>query len=137
MLLTSFGNNFLLFWRIEPDVLRARVPHLLLQPLCENAIQHGLAPRRDGGTIQIHASRDGDRIRLVVEDDGVAVAPPAAELLGIGLSNTRRRLQQPYRTAHTFELTTVQPHGLRITIAVPYHEHPRVSVTRGTSRPHS
>lgn len=120
-----FDDRLRVTWRIAPEALRARVPHLLLQPLVENAIQHGLAPARDGGTVQIHATREQDRLCLVVQDDGVAVAPPALDALGIGLTNTRRRLQQLYGAAHTVDLSAVAPHGLRIAITLPYREHPR------------
>jgi hypothetical protein len=128
-----FDERLRVSWRIDPAVLRARVPHLLLQPLVENAIRHGIAPARDGGTVQIRAGREGEQIRLVVQDDGVSTAPPPAHLLGIGLTNTRRRLQQLYGNAHAFDVVAVQPHGLCITIAIPYREFTRVPGETATS----
>lgn len=122
-----FDDRLRVTWRIAPDVLRSRVPHLLLQPLVENAIRHGLAPSSSGGTVDIHAARDGDMVRLVVQDDGVGLSKAAQAASGIGLSNARRRLQQLYGAQHAFEVSAVAPHGLRVAIAVPYQEMARAA----------
>jgi LytS/YehU family sensor histidine kinase len=82
---------------VEPGLRGERVPRLLLQPLVENAIRHGLAPKRDGGSVRIAVRRDGERLRLTVSDDGVGGSAPPRE--GIGLGNLRRRLDVLYRGA--------------------------------------
>jgi len=85
-----------------PDTLALRVPRLLLQPLAENALRHGLAPRSTGGTLRVCAYRDTGRLVLAVENDGHPL--PAALEEGVGLATTRERLatRQP---AGTLRLT--------------------------------
>lgn len=76
---------------INEDVRDALVPHLILQPLVENALQHGLLPVRGGGTLHIRIERTGTDLRLLIEDDGQGL-PSVALREGVGLSNTRARL---------------------------------------------
>lgn len=80
---------------VAPELRGATVPNLLLQPLVENAIRHGLAPKREGGRIDLQARRVGDDLEITVADDGVGASAPARE--GIGLGNLRRRLDVLYR----------------------------------------
>lgn len=81
---------------VAPELRGAAVPNLLLQPLVENAIRHGLAPKREGGRVRVQARRAAEGIEIVVSDDGVgAASAPARE--GIGLGNLRRRLDVLYR----------------------------------------
>ncbi|NTX57676.1 sensor histidine kinase, partial [Myxococcus sp. CA039A] len=92
-----FGPRLEVSWRLAPDVLDARVPYLALQPLVENAIRHGLAPRAEPGRIEISAEREGDVLRLFVRDDGMG--PPVGGPSrggGVGLSNLRARLATLY-----------------------------------------
>jgi anti-sigma regulatory factor (Ser/Thr protein kinase) len=79
---------------VAPELRSAQVPNLLLQPLVENAIRHGLAPKREGGRIDVQARRVGEQLEIVVRDDGVGGAMPTRE--GIGLGNLRRRLDVLY-----------------------------------------
>jgi hypothetical protein len=79
---------------VAPELLGAQVPNLLLQPLVENAIRHGLAPKREGGRIDVRARRLGEQLEVVVRDDGVGGATPARESIGLG--NLRRRLDVLY-----------------------------------------
>jgi two-component system LytT family sensor kinase len=90
-------------WRVDDDTLDARVPAMLLQPVVENAIQHGIAPVAAGGTLEISARRDGDRLVLEVRDDGRGIGSSAGKG-GIGLSNTRARLRHLYGDAHAFTI---------------------------------
>jgi signal transduction histidine kinase len=76
---------------IADSVHAALVPHLILQPLVENALQHGLLPGHEGGTLHISIEREGANVRMRVEDDGQGL-PPAGLIDGIGLGNTRARL---------------------------------------------
>jgi hypothetical protein len=101
---TRLGPRLRVDWNVGADVLQARVPPLILQPLVENAVKHAVARRTTPGLIRISVHRDDDRLLLQVIDDGCAqAAPPAAAGTGLGLRNTRERLQALYGTAHRFE----------------------------------
>ncbi|HVR40934.1 MAG TPA: ATP-binding protein, partial [Thermoanaerobaculia bacterium] len=105
---------------VERGTERALVPSLALQPLVENAIRHGIAPRPEGGKLAISASRNDGMLEIQLRDDGPGLCrPPRRE--GIGLTNTRARLAQLYGDAHRFTMTNAEEGGLVITIAIPYH----------------
>jgi two-component system LytT family sensor kinase len=101
---------------IEPGLLDARVPSLILQPLVENAVRHGLASRVPG-RIEVTARRVGDHLRLAVVDSGRGRAEGAPD--GVGLSNTRARLRLLYGADHGFELTPATGGGLRASLWFP------------------
>ncbi|MBI5489439.1 MAG: histidine kinase [Deltaproteobacteria bacterium] len=82
-------------WEIPPATLEVPVPRLLLQPLVENAAQHGVLRRREGGTVRIAAEAAGGGVRFVVEDDGPGMGPEVREGLGIGLVRRRLALTRP------------------------------------------
>jgi signal transduction histidine kinase len=112
---------------IDPEAMDARVPYLILQPLVENAIRHGVAARAEPGRVEIRARRDGNTLLLQVLDDGPGL--PAQVPLGkggIGLANTKARLKQLYGTLHQFELANRPQRGLAVTIRLPYREEPAV-----------
>lgn len=91
-----FGPRLQVSREVDPGTLELPVPHFLLQPLVENALRHGLAPRATPGTVWIGARVDDGRLVLTVADDGVG-APSAASLReGVGLGATRARLEQLY-----------------------------------------
>jgi LytS/YehU family sensor histidine kinase len=94
----------------------------LLQPLVENAIEHGIAPRIDGGTITIIARVAHGKLRVEVRDDGVGLDGPKREGHGVGLENVRKRLAQLYPGAHTFELVRNEPNGAASIIEIPHSE---------------
>lgn len=105
---------------VDEAALGVRVPPFLLQPLVENAIRHGVAPRADGGRVTIRATRTDGAVRLVVEDDGPGLGPAAVEGAGgIGLRNTRQRLQELYGDAHGFTLGGGSKGGVKVTIDLP------------------
>jgi two-component system LytT family sensor kinase len=107
---------------IDPETLDAEVPNLMLQPLVENAIRHGIARRREAGHIHLAAWRDGDRLELRVRDNGPGISSKA-ELLGrsgVGLSNTQARLRQLYGAAHRFELLAPEAGGLEVALSIPF-----------------
>jgi two-component system LytT family sensor kinase len=108
---------------VDPAANRALVPNLLLQPLAENAIRHGLSPRACGGKLEILAHRQGDTVQLAVIDDGVGCALGAPDELprGIGLSNIREQLERLYGELHTFAVTTAPNAGFAVRISIPYH----------------
>ena len=116
-----------------PDALRsACVPAFVLQLLVENAIRHGLAPRRTPGRVLIAARLDGDRLELCVSDDGVGLgARPGEASLGIGLRNVRARLAQLHGEDGTLTLEPAHPQGSMATIRIPY----RVCMADTTSTP--
>jgi LytS/YehU family sensor histidine kinase len=98
-----FSRRLRVDWSV-PETLRAsQVPALVLQPLVENAIKHGIAPRAEGGRIAIRARRDGEALVLEVEDDAPAGLPPRRGF-GLGLSNVRRRLAAFYGRDERLEL---------------------------------
>jgi len=107
--------------RVDPEVRRAMVPSLLLQPLVENAVRHGIERRRGPGRVVIEAAREGLQLRLEVRDSGPGFEDGAqANGRGIGLANTRARLRQLYGAAHTLERGTAPEGGARVTILLPF-----------------
>jgi LytS/YehU family sensor histidine kinase len=118
-----FGDRLSVRIEADPSVRRALVPFFVLQPLVENALQHGVGSRAGPGAIRIEANREGDRLWLTVIDDGPGSETTEARR-GIGLPNTRARLQELYGDRHTLELgrlTGSQP-GFRVRLGIPYHE---------------
>jgi two-component system sensor histidine kinase AlgZ len=96
---------------------------MILQPLVENAIKHGLAPRSEGGKIEVGAQRSNGSLQLSVSDDGVGVPfGDVADIAeGVGLSNTRRRLRHLYGERHKFDLA-MEKGGLRVNLTIPFRE---------------
>jgi signal transduction histidine kinase len=103
---------------IAAGVLDAHVPNLLLQPLVENAVLHGIGGHPDAGRLRIAARREGEWLVLEVQDDGPGIAPDAAERVGLG--NTRLRLRQLYDERHRISLECPEGGGTRVVIAIPY-----------------
>ncbi|MCA1560127.1 MAG: histidine kinase [Acidobacteria bacterium] len=99
---TRFQDRLTVKFDIEPDTLDAEVPRLILQPLVENAIKHGVSPRSAPGLVRISARRSEGTLHLEVSDDGVGLSPGGRARLhtGVGLSNTRARLECLYRRRH-------------------------------------
>jgi two-component sensor histidine kinase len=104
---------------IDPEALDVRIPALTLQPLLENAIRHGIAPRARGGTIRLAVRRAGAAIEIVVEDDGVGSDEPPENGAGIGLSTVRRRIASRYDGEGRFEVTTRPGAGFRVDMRLP------------------
>jgi two-component system, LytTR family, sensor kinase len=107
-------------WNVSDETLTSLVPTMLLQPLVENAVRHGLAARVQGGTLTIDATRDADRLVLRVEDDGAGVRNGYERLNGVGLPNTRARLAHLYADQHTFSIEPRAAGGTVVTIALPF-----------------
>jgi LytS/YehU family sensor histidine kinase len=111
---------------VDAEVLDAQVPNLILQPLVENAVRHGIARRRETGRIRLSAWRDGDRLEIRVRDNGPGLAAEG-ELLGrsgVGLANTQARLRQLYGSKHRFELVVPESGGVEVTLSIPYRTPP-------------
>ena len=125
-----FHDRLSVNMQISPDTLDARVPNMILQPLVENAIKHGIAPRSSGGRIDIYAVRSNGHLEIEVSDDGLGVPFGDLENLpeGVGLSNTRRRLHHLYGDKHVFGLRAVEKGGLTVSLVIPFKEPEVVSV---------
>jgi two-component system, LytTR family, sensor kinase len=137
-----FGDRLEVIYDVDAHAMDALVPNLILQPLAENAIRHGLEPRSGRGRIAIEAFREGDTLVLRVIDTGrglfrvPAVAPregtgPAEA--GVGLSNTRARLSRLYGSAATLDLQPNTGGGAVATVRLPFktsHENPSLSSRR-------
>jgi signal transduction histidine kinase len=119
-----FGERLAVEQQVEPAALDALLPNLLLQPLVENAICHGIAPHARPGRIVLRARQLDGRLALEVEDNGGGIPAGRPPVDGVGLANTRARLQQLYGKAHEFLLLNAPSGGLLVRILVPWHEAP-------------
>ena len=117
---TRFGERMKVEMEIAPDTLAARVPNLILQPLVENAIRHGIAPRAAPGRIVLSAQRRGEWLELEVRDNGEGLPENQAPAEGIGLSNTRARLQQLYPRQFRLRFGPALEGGLAVRIQIPF-----------------
>ncbi|MFP2904973.1 sensor histidine kinase [Pyxidicoccus sp. 3LFB2] len=119
---TRFSDRLQVEVDVAPEARDALVPPLLLQPLVENAIRHGISPRRGPGRVWVRAARSGERLSVEVRDDGVG--PPAAGLEGlregIGLGSTRARLEKLYGAAQVLTLEANAPRGFTVSLSLPY-----------------
>jgi hypothetical protein len=106
-----------------PDALaRARLPPMLLQPLVENAIKHGLEPKLDGGRLRVAASAAGGQLVLTVEDGGLGFGAASTAGTGVGLLHVRERLAAVYGAAAAAEIGEPAGGGVRITLRLPLQE---------------
>jgi len=119
---TRYGERLHISFIIEPDTLSASVPNFLLQPIVENALRHGISPKVGGGRVEVRAHHTGEWLQLVVQDDGYGVPPDRLDAFntGVGLTNTRSRLEHLYPGNHTFEFQTPAGGGLAVTIVIPF-----------------
>lgn len=103
-----------------PDQLKEfPIPPLLIQPLVENAIKHGLEPSPRGGEVAVRASQEGAVVRIVVADSGVGLSEKASGA-GIGLENIRKRLDLAYNSRGRLMLEENSPQGMRVVVEIPY-----------------
>ena len=120
--LVRFGDKLRVVKHIDPATLDMLVPSMLLQPLIENSIKHGIASKIDGGTVTLRASHGNGRLSIEVEDDGVGI--PEAELAGIftkgiGVTNVKERLKVLYSQDYRMLIDSQPGRGTRIQIEVP------------------
>lgn len=110
---------------VDPEVMDVSVPNLILHPLVENAVRHGISGTVDGGTVRVAASRVGDALELVVSDNGVGQngSDRSAQGGGIGLANTRERLRRLYGDRHQFTIQNGSGAGFTVTIRMPLRKH--------------
>jgi two-component system LytT family sensor kinase len=118
-----FGkDNLEITKEIEGATLEAFVPSMLLQPIVENCLKHGLAPKIEGGRIRLHAEQRDGRLKVEIEDNGVGITEermPHVYVEGIGLSNVRERLRVLYGTDFRLEIESRPGQGTKIRIEVP------------------
>jgi two-component system LytT family sensor kinase len=130
-----FGGRLGVKIELAPGTLDARVPNLILQPLVENAIRHAVEHNVNGGRIEIRSTLNGDRLQVEISDDG-ATAPPAPiaadhsgsrRRIGVGLQNTRRRLQTLYGEKQAFRLLERPAGGVVASITIPFRAAPTMA----------
>jgi sensor histidine kinase YesM len=117
---TRFGSRLSVSMAFPNETLDATVPNLILQPLVENAIRHGIEPCARPGRIEMSARRVGDSLELTVCDNGRGFDAAKSKREGIGLSNTRARLRELYGERQELELAPGETSGIRATIRIPW-----------------
>jgi sensor histidine kinase YesM len=111
---------------IEPETLAASVPNLILQPIIENAIRHGISRQTEEGIIAIRARRTGENLRIEIEDNGPGLNSAIKENKngtagsGIGLANTRARLAYLYGENHSLNISDAEPNGVKVIMEIPF-----------------
>jgi two-component system LytT family sensor kinase len=119
-----FQDRLRITLRIDPHVNQALVPTMLLQPLVENAVRHGIAQKTTGGEIVVSARSDSGRLRIVVSDSGPGFQGDSEQLFtrGVGLRNTRERLRMLYGERHGLKIGDRSRHGFRVEISLPLNK---------------
>jgi sensor histidine kinase YesM len=121
-----FQNRLVTRMDLGEETLKAKVPNLILQPIVENAIRHGIAPRSTPGLIEIEAKQLNGTLRIQVRDNGPGLSEHrTSENLftkGLGLANTETRLERLYGAAHLFDLRNNPDGGLIVTLEIPFHK---------------
>lgn len=123
-----FGDRLTVNHAIRPDALVAMVPQFILQPLLENAFDHGIARTSGPGTIDIVARTTDGKLEISITDNGLhskSAARPKKH--GIGLANTRRRLEQLYGPGQSISLEKLPERGTRVVVSIPLHTSSRSS----------
>ena len=118
------GERLSIEIRVDPELLTCRVPHLVLQPLVENAIRHGIAPRRGNGRITIEADKHQDNLIVRVTDDGMGNQSRGGDggNRGIGLTNIDKRLRELYGDSGHLEVVWPDSGGCEAVLQIPYRE---------------
>jgi LytS/YehU family sensor histidine kinase len=108
----------------DPHLSDALVPHMVLQPIVENAVRHGLGRSESAVLIDIHADHRDGALIMTVADDGPGSPTPGFEGAGIGLANTRERLRHLYGADAGLRAENTSPRGARVTVMLPFHVEP-------------
>ena len=118
-----FGDRLTVSHAIRPGALDALVPQFILQPLLENAFDHGIARTSGPGTIEIAAITADGKLEISITDNGLNSNGSGARAAkqGMGLTNTRRRLEQLYGPAQSIALEKLPERGTRVVVAIPLH----------------
>lgn len=120
-----FAERLKLEFDIDAATEKALVPTMLLQPIIENSIKHGISKNEAGGTIAIKSRKKGRLLTLEVSDDGPGLVSSDSEKnlslsKGVGISNIRNRLQEIYGNEHELMFSNAEPNGLSVTVVIPY-----------------
>lgn len=117
-----FSDRLKVEMHVEPEVLDALVPNLILQPLVENAIRHGISRRAASGVVGVTAQRENGSLRIKVYDDGPGLKRDDGNstVEGVGLSNTRARLAQLYGERQRFSLSERESGGVEAVLVIPF-----------------
>ena len=115
-----FSDRLRVQWSIDDRARTALVPDLVMQPLVENAIRHGVAKRAEVGTLSISAKIAGDSLEICVRDDGAGIEPAEEQRDGVGLTNTRERLRELYGDAAGVAMAPSPGGGTEVTLRLPY-----------------
>ncbi|EKE76618.1 sensor histidine kinase [Gallaecimonas xiamenensis] len=115
-----FSDRLKVHWQVDEEAKAALVPSLILQPLIENAIKYGVAGQEQGGNIWISGKRFGSDLLLAIGDDGPGLGQGKSTSTGVGLANTRERLQTLYGEDFAFTLSSREPSGLTVNLRIPY-----------------
>jgi two-component system, LytTR family, sensor kinase len=129
----TLGDRLTVKYFIDADTLDADVPTMLLQPLVENAIVHGIAVKPGDGTIRIQSRRQGNTLMLQVADSGPGFRT-SPRRNGIGLSATESRLQLMYGDAHKIEYGCSREGGATVTVVIPFAASQAISAARPAHR---
>lgn len=122
---TRLGDRLRVTTAISRDTLDAVVPSMLLQPLVENAVRHGVAPLMEGGTIAIESRNHGDHLLMTIKNSGPRTNGNVGQngiSKGIGLANTAERLKTLYGDNQRFSLQSQQAGGYEVTIEIPFRK---------------
>ncbi|WP_374201820.1 sensor histidine kinase [Actinokineospora sp. PR83] len=121
------GDRLRVQVRVAPEVLAVAIPYLVLQPLVENAVRHGVEPRGVGGLVQVRGEAEGTDCLISIEDDGAGMAPAHAEAVlagrgpsgSVGLANVDRRLREVYGPWYGLVVETAEGAGTRVLVRMP------------------
>ena len=129
-----FGSRLQVTIHAQPEAMAAMVPALVLQPLVENAVKHGVLAHEQGGCVAVTAVQHNGTLRLCVADDGPGLPQDHAAIPGLGLSNTKTRLGELYGDTARFSLARSPAGGLAATIEIPIRSTSSTVAVYGASR---
>ncbi len=115
-----FQNRLAVYFEVSPDVLAAEVPSLILQPIVENAVKHGLSETISGGEIVIKAHKLRERLKIIIQDNGAGWRSTTPHREGIGLSNVQARLTKMYGDSASLTIESLPESGTSVTIELPF-----------------
>jgi len=130
-----FSDRLSISMEIDPDTYDATVPYMILQPLVENAVRHGVSKLTKKGKIRIRASRENGWLRLAVQDNGPGFSlAEEGEGGGLGLSNTRERMEKLYGERQRFSVQRFPEGGVEVCVLVPFARHDKKVPSRAGHR---
>ncbi|MEJ1974138.1 MAG: ATP-binding protein [Lacunisphaera sp.] len=127
-----YGEKLLVSLTSRPAAMDVLVPNIVLQPLVENAIKHGISLRTSPGAVQVTAQRAGDRLHIAITDDGPeghSAPTPARKRQGIGLANSRAQLDKLYGNDYRLEILKRPQGGTVVSLELPWRRAPAVEIS--------